>query len=165
MSGSNSFRGLTGAQSDIVEYWRSLRPPLGLPTRGQLDPGVLRAHLSSISMIQVEEQGSLRFRFAGSGLRAALGQDVSGKRLQDLSGASVDMLSLGITAAIERQAPVGGVIERTRDRQVWLRLPFSGSDGEGLVILCHDVLVREELSQPSGRMSPGMSATRTSLAA
>ncbi len=166
MFGSKAFCGLTKSQNEIVRYWRSICSPGELPARDCLDPGALRAYLSAISMIQVGADGAFRFRLVGSGLRAVFGRDVGGQVLGSLTGASADMFSLGLEATIERQAPVGGITGRANEQQAWLRLPFAGAPGEGMVILCHDELLRQRVETGSqGQWSSTLSHSESGIAA
>ena len=48
-----------------------------------------------------------------------------------------------VKAALERGAPVGGMIEQEDGRMhAWTRLPLAGPDGQLTQVLCHDELVR-----------------------
>lgn len=137
---STGFTGLTDAQASIVKYWRSQAVGAHVPNRNDIDPGILRAHLAAISIVEVEASGGVRFRIAGSGLRSVLGQDMRGRLLSEVTGEAADMWSLGLTSVLERGLPVGGIIDRANDRHSWLRLPLSGPTGAAMV-LCHDVLI------------------------
>ncbi|MCF6328538.1 MAG: PAS domain-containing protein [Henriciella sp.] len=137
---SNSFSGLTKAQTAIISYWRSKRFGSQLPNRESIDPGVLRSHLAAISIVEIEPAGDVRFRLAGSEVRAVFGQEMRGRRLQEFTGPVADMWSLGLTAVLDKRAPVGGIITRANDRHAWLRLPLEPGNGKRLV-LCHDMLL------------------------
>lgn len=151
---STHFVGMTDAQRDIVQHWGSKRQDGYAPRRQDIDPGVLCRHLDSISVVEMDSKGALRFRIAGTKMRAILGQDVRGQFLSDLSGAAADMFALGLTAAVNRQGPVGGIIARKRDRHAWLRLPmFSGITGQAM-ILCHDALLPLERVSGDGGYAP-----------
>ncbi len=137
---SNSFSGRTKAQTAIISYWRSKCLGGQLPNRENIDPGVLRSHLAAISIVEIEPTGSVRFRLAGSEVRAVFGQEMRGRRLQEFTGPVADMWSLGLTAVLDKGAPVGGIIARANDRHAWLRLPLQTANGKSL-ILCHDMLL------------------------
>ena len=124
-----------------------------MPGKGDIDPGVLKAHLASISMIEVDYRGEARFRIVGSGLRGILGGEMRGRLLSELEPDKADMWSLGLMAAIDRVEPVGGVIDRGTDRHAWLRLPLASSGATSLV-LCHDV----NMAHPTTETSPDISA-------
>lgn len=64
----------------IVQYWRSIFPPNGLPGRQHLDPRAIPALLSNIWMIDVV-RFPLRFRFRllGTSIVDYAGEDNTGK--------------------------------------------------------------------------------------
>lgn len=159
---SMGFQGLTDAQSEIIAYWNNCTKGAGIPRRKDIDPGALRAHLAAISIVELEPSGDVRFRIAGSGLRDIFGKEMRGQRLSDLSSDVADMWSLGLAAAIERNVPTGGMIDRTRDKHTWLRLPLYQADGP-MAILCHDVLFQKTVRADEPRK--GFSNTATTLAA
>ena len=137
---SNSFSGLTKAQTAIISHWRTKRLYNRLPTRDDIDPGALVSHLAAISIVEIEADGGVRFRLAGSEVRAVFGAEMRGRRLGEFSGDAADMWALGLTAVLDRRAPVGGIIQRPHDRHAWLRLPLESSCGACLV-LCHDMVI------------------------
>ena len=137
---SNRFSGLTKTQTVIISYWRSKCLGAQLPKREDIDPGVLRSHLSAISIVEIEPAGDIRFRLAGSEVRAVFGQEMRGRSLQEFKGPVADMWALGLTAVQDKSAPVGGLIKRVNDCHAWLRLPLQAANGKGLV-LCHDMLL------------------------
>ena len=137
---SNTFLGLTEAQSAIISHWHGKCQGGRLPMRGDIDPGELRSHLAAISIVEIEPDGGIRFRIAGSEVRSIFGREMRGRRLHECHGPEVDMWALGLTAALDRRAPVGGVIERSVDCHTWLRLPLEVQSGTVLV-LCHDMIM------------------------
>ena len=144
---SKGFAGLTEAQTELVQHWRTCHREGVLPTRACLDPGAIKAHLSAISMIEVMETGRAKFRLAGSGLRELFGQEMRGRFLSDLDQTTFEMWSLGLARAFDLQQPIGGLIERETDSHAWLRLPLR-SEGAGALVLCHDALI------PNARLRP-----------
>lgn len=145
VSFSAGFQGLTESQSDLVEYWRSCCHTGRLPAREDLDLGAIRAHLAAISMVEIEPQGRVRFRLAGSGLRRILGREMRGRLVADLNQSVREMWELGLSSALEQARPVGGVIERETDCHAWLRLPLR-SQTAGPLVLCHDTLIPKKRS-------------------
>lgn len=135
------FRGLSRAQKEIIAHWEAVRGDRSLPGKNEIDPGALRAHLASISIIELGPHGEARFRIAGSGLRRMLGGEMRGRFLSELENDIAAMWSLGLDGAIRRAEPVGGIIERTRDRHAWLRLPLEAENGGRNLVMCHDVLL------------------------
>lgn len=147
---STEFAGFTPSQIELLKHWESCRHGLCLPKREDLDPGAIRAHLASISIVEVEPQGQVRFRLAGSGLREILGREMRGRCVSELDQTVSEMWSLGLAGALEQLRPVGGLIERDMDCHAWLRMPLHASHSRALV-LCHDTLVPKERSRQRHR--------------
>ncbi len=149
---STGFQGLTDAQSDLISYWRDSHIVGVPPAREALDPGAIRAHLSSISIVEIGRDGQARFRLAGSKLRQVFGCDMRGRSLTELEPGAFEMWSLGLSHVLEQQRPVGGLIERGFDTHAWLRLPLQGGPS-GALILCHDSLIPNARfnHEPSGQ--------------
>lgn len=157
------FRGLTSAQCSIVEYWESRRATETLPYRHHIDPGALRSHLSDISIVEIDPQGEVVFRVVGSGLRSVLGRNVQGHALSTLDGSVADMFTLGLSTALSRQLPAGGIIDRQNDRHAWLRLPLLDQKGGVSLVLCHDHLLKRsgsksDISYTISNIKPGIAA-------
>ena len=164
MNESNGFSGLTRAQEAIIAYWRSRCVDGQLPSRGDIDPGVLRSHLSAISIVEVEPDGAVRFRIAGSQVRAVFGQEMRGRCLDEFNSPAADMWSLGLTAVLERQQPVGGLIRRQHDYHAWLRLPLLPT-ARGRMILCHDMVISNACAEKEMNFSSLRSTPVASMAA
>lgn len=135
------FAGVTDAQDVLIRHWRSRRDTEGRVSRDHIDPGALRSALSCISIVEVDETGEGRFRIAGSRLREIFGVEVRGMSVAEIAGAHGECYALGLSAAIERGEPVGGIIESGGRIHVWLRLPMTGEDGTLNQVLCHDELL------------------------
>lgn len=146
---SNGFSGLTKAQSAIIKYWQSKRRGGAMPTRQDIDPGALRSHLAAISIVEVEPDGGVRFRLAGSEVRSVFGREMRGRRLDEFNDEAADMWSLGLNAVLDKRAPVGGIIQRPLDYHTWLRLPLDKS-GQSRLVLCHDIVVSKQLPDDDG---------------
>ena len=144
MKQSHAFSGQTLAQREIIAHWKSIRREGRLPLRAEINPGTLRAHLSSISMIEVDADGEARFRLIGSKLHSIFGGDMRGRNLSELASDKAAMWMLGLSSAINHGRPVGGIVNRAHDRHAWLRVPLdSGIYGKSLV-LCHDMLLSQD---------------------
>ena len=162
---STEFAGFTPSQIDLLKHWESCRHGLCLPRREDLDPGAIRAHLASIPIVEVEAQGQVRFRLAGSGLRDILGREMRGRCVDELGKTVSEMWSLGLSSALDQLRPVGGLIERDMDCHAWLRLPLHSSRSRALV-LCHDTLVpKERMRQDRRGESHSVQPHRHTLAA
>ena len=143
MTKQNVFKGVTDSQQKLIEYWCGLRDSHGLVRRESMDPGQFRAMLASISIVEFDRFGTGRFRIAGSRLREIFGMEARGRQIEDVLGDHGEAYCLGLAAALERGAPVGGMIEQEDGRMhAWTRLPLAGPDGQLTQVLCHDELVR-----------------------
>jgi len=140
MRQQNVFAGITAAQQQLIRHWQARRTKAGLVPRESLDPGALRSMLASISIVDMGPDGVGRFRIAGSRLRDIFGMEVRGRLVSEIAGAHGDCYALGLSAALERGEPVGGLIETGGRIHVWLRLPLAGEDGRLSLVLCHDEL-------------------------
>ncbi|MEM9055544.1 MAG: PAS domain-containing protein [Pseudomonadota bacterium] len=143
ISMSTGYNGLTEAQSTLIQHWHACCPKSRLPKREALDPGAIRSQLASLSMVEVTPAGTVRFRLAGSSLRQIFGREMRGRQLRELDPNIADMWSLGLSSALERRQPVGGIIHRETDCHAWLRLPLEATEG-GALVLCHDALLPKE---------------------
>lgn len=153
MRQQNVFAGITDAQEVLIQHWQSRRDGEGRVARDNIDPGALRSALACISIVELDEAGEGRFRIAGSRLREIFGVEVRGMRLAEIAGAHGECYALGLSAALERGEPVGGVIETGGRIHAWLRLPLVGDDGQLSQVLCHDELLASRRlirSQPQG---------------
>ncbi len=152
MSQKTVFQGVTIAQQALIDYWKQLRDPAGSVARDAIDPGALRSMLASISIVQFDESGDGRFRIAGSRLRDIFGMEARGRRVADVMGENGEAFALGLSVALERRAPVGGIMEQKDGIHAWLRLPLLDSTGQLTMVLCHDELLpsRRLLSSKGG---------------
>ena len=63
----------------MVDHWRSIHPPSGLPGRRHFDPVAIPKLLSNMGLIEVhDDPRRFRVRLYGTGLVAAIGQDLTG---------------------------------------------------------------------------------------
>lgn len=156
MTKQNVFKGVTAVQRSLVDYWCLLRESGDVPSRESIDPGHLRSVLASISIVEFDESGAGRFRIAGSRLRDLLGFEARGRSVEEVAGTAAETFALGLSAAIERAMPVGGVIESGEQLHAWLRLPLAGPDGRISQVLCHDEVLasRRLLTPPAGAAIP-----------
>ncbi len=158
------FRGLNSAQRDIIAHWQVVKGERDMPRKSDIDPGTLKSHLASISMIEVDYSGEARFRLVGTRLRQILGGEMRGRSLRELESDKAEMWSLGLIAAIERGRPTGGVINRKHDRHAWLRLPLDPGPAIARLVLCHDVLLSHD-ARDTGYPSSDPSPIRGPIAA
>mgnify|MGYP003650971066 CR=1 FL=1 len=141
------FSGITDAQRRIISYWNSLSEH-GLPARrSDIDPGALRNHLADITLIEVDGRGRKRLRIAGSRVRDLLGGEMRGCDVDDLTEETASMLMTGVESVLQRQQPVGGLIDCKTHKHAWLRLPVRSSRWDIQIVLCHDSLIRKDLKR------------------
>ena len=161
MTKAKVFKGVTDSQQKLIEYWCGLRDSRGSVRRDSMDPGQFRSMLASISIVEFDQAGNGRFRIAGSRLREIFGMEARGRQIEEVLGEHGEAYCLGLAAALERGAPVGGVIEQEDGRlHAWVRLPLAGPDGYLSQVLCHDELLRPRARKDApqagqGRMTGG----------
>lgn len=141
MSGKANFSGITEAQRLLINHWLDCHDASGLVPREAIDPGTVRSTLACLSIVEMDETGSGRFRIAGSRLRDIFGMDVRGRQVSEIAGTHGECYALGLAAAIERGVPVGGVMETGGRLHAWLRLPLADDAGHLTQVLCHDELI------------------------
>ena len=112
MTKAKVFKGVTDSQQKLIEYWCGLRDSRGSVRRDSMDPGQFRSMLASISIVEFDQAGNGRFRIAGSRLREIFGMEARGRQIEEVLGEHGEAYCLGLAAALERGAPVGGVIEQ-----------------------------------------------------
>jgi PAS domain len=142
------YAGVTEAQRLLIAHWLQCRTAEGLVPRDVFDPGTVRSTLASLSIVEISQTGEGRFRIAGSRLRDIFGMDVRGCCVADIAGAHGECYALGLTLAVERGMPVGGLIESGGRLHAWLRLPLADDCGAVTQVLCHDELVAHRVTLP-----------------
>lgn len=148
--------GLTGHE-DIIGYWSSLRRGDRLPGRRDIDPVLLKRHLPTISLTDVwRDPLDFRFRLAGTGLYPLYGQEITGRKLEDVYSPDAAAYWRGVLEAVAKSGrPNAGryqmrAPERGDRTLLWLRLPLA-SDGRTVdMVLGYDVIVGPPLSFLSG---------------
>ena len=138
--------GLILAHQQLIDIWQSSKEADALPQRNAFDPGRLRMHLGFMSMAEIEADGDVRYRFAGSRLRRFFGGDSRGRRLSSLQNEASTILGEGIAAAIYHQQPTHGETDLGQALHVWLRLPLAANNAYRLV-LCHDQFFEKSSAQ------------------
>lgn len=141
MTGQDGFKGITRAQSAVIECWQNKRCENGFVQRADIEPCQFGMQLASISVIEVKG-AEAKFRIAGSKLREIIGMEARGRTVDEVRGEAGDTFALGLDVVISSGQPVGGIIQTPRGRHAWLRLPLVGQDGRISQVLCHDELLR-----------------------
>lgn len=149
MTSQEDFAGIVAAQNEIIAHWKTARNGENLPGRSNIDPGVLRAHLGSISILEIDPEGTARFRLIGTRLRDILGSDMRGLCLEEASETAMEIWQTGLQHALESRRPVFGIEERGKAHHGWLRLPLAPLADGGALVLCHDVLLRRKSRERS----------------
>jgi hypothetical protein len=138
-----NFAGVTEAQRLLIAHWYACRSSDGLVARDAIDPGIVRSTLACLSVVEVNEDGEGRFRIAGSRLRDIFGMDVRGRRVAEIAGSHGECYALGLSSAVDRGMPVGGLIETAGLLlHAWLRLPVADEFGDLTMVICHDELIQ-----------------------
>ena len=140
------------AHEEILGYWRSRRDRGKLPGRAQIDPGDIKRHLPTISLIDVRPTDGValrdyRLRLAGTGLYGVYGGEITGKRLGDVYAADAAAYwRTELDQVVESRCPgVGFHSLAWRGAAhlsiLWLRLPLAGDGDRVDMILGYDVVV------------------------
>ena len=137
---------VTQGQREVFDYWLRSAGQRPMPARSDLDPlkvPRLLPHLGLIDLRDGVDQGL--FKLAGTRLRDIYGQEVTGKRIDEVfSGDRATYWRRIHRWVTEKGFPAHGVVRgptQGRDHVVlfWLRLPLSEDGGQVDRILCHDV--------------------------
>jgi len=134
-------------ERELFDYWLRSAGARRMPARSDLDPLKVPRLLPHLGLIDVRdgiERAS--FRLAGTRLRDVYGQEVTGKRVDEVfSGDCADYWRRIHGRVVEAGQPLHGVVRGPatgRDHIVlfWMRLPLSEDGGQVDRILCHDVV-------------------------
>ena len=140
----------------LYDYWRSCADARQMPSRGDIDPTLMRDCLPNISLIDIlDGLASAVVRLAGTRVRDVYGFELTGKCLGDLEwGENAEYWKSVYRRILDKAAPLQGAIQgpickREHITLFWPRLPLS-DDGERVnKILCYDVAVPVEDYRPS----------------
>ncbi|WP_026180606.1 PAS domain-containing protein [Henriciella marina] len=134
------------AQNEIVDYWTSRRGDALAPSRSDIDPGALRAHLGSISILALDGAGAATFRLVGTQLRQLIGADMRGKRLDELPDEFASIWQTGRGTFTKDNRPDQGIADLGDRHHAWLRLPLRAfeEDTAPALLLCHDIIRRKK---------------------
>jgi len=141
------------AHQEIYAYWASLRRAQSLPARRDIDPGALKRHLPTISLIDVQREPlDFRMRLAGTGLYDLFGREITGEALARVYPESeAEEWRQRLERVVRTRKPLlgaGALAWRDGGRlsTFWLRLPLA-ADGQTVdMILGFDAVAgsREE---------------------
>ncbi|MEZ5874529.1 MAG: PAS domain-containing protein [Hyphomicrobiales bacterium] len=145
---------VTQGQRELFDYWCQTAGERAMPARSDLDPlkaPRLLPHLGVIDLRDGVDQGL--FRLAGTRLRDIYGQEITGKRIdQVFSGDCSDYWGRIHGRVVQMGSPAHGVVRgpaEGRDHVIlfWLRLPLSEDGGRVDRILCHDIAAPTESAE------------------
>lgn len=139
------------AHEEFFAYWASLKAGKaggGLPARRHVDPGGIKRHLPTVSLIDVGVgPGDFRMRLAGTALYGVYGREITGKTLTEVynsNAADYWRLELGKVVA-SRKPSVGLHNLAWRGAShlsiLWLRLPLASNGRDVDMILGYDAVV------------------------
>jgi hypothetical protein len=148
MLSGHAFRAelVTPGQRELFDYWLQLAGQRPMPARSDLDPLKVPRLLPHLGLIDLRDGiDQALFRLAGTRLRDIYGQEITGKRLDEVfSGDCAAYWSRIHRRVMEKGLPAHGIVRgpaEGRDHVVlfWLRLPLSEDGTQVDRILCHDV--------------------------
>jgi hypothetical protein len=132
-------------QRELFDYWLRSADGRRMPSRSDLDPLKVPRLLPHIGLIDLRDGlAEAAFRLAGTRLHDIYGQEITGKRAEEIfSGESALYWRRIHGRVVERSVPLHGVVRgpaKGRDHVVlfWLRLPLSEDGGQVDRILCYD---------------------------
>tara|TARA_E500000318_G_scaffold55810_1_gene51850 strand:- start:19441 stop:20064 length:624 start_codon:yes stop_codon:yes gene_type:complete len=74
-------------QRALYEYWQAARGNAALPPKTTLDPVELpRQCLPSLAVVEPVEGNDFRIRIIGTGVRSAVGKDITGQQVSQIDG-------------------------------------------------------------------------------
>lgn len=144
------------AHEEIFAWWAARRANGRIPGRAHVDPGDLKRHLPTISLIDVkrrEGRRDYRLRLAGTGLYRVYGGEITGKTLDDVYAEGArDYWRGELDRVAETRRPQAGVHSfawrgAAHLQIMWLRLPLASDGQEVDMILGYDA--------PLGGHAPG----------
>ncbi len=130
----------------LYDYWLSCAETRQMPSRGDIDPTLMRECLPYICLIDIlDGLPNAVVRLAGTRVRDVYGFELTGKCLGDIEWGERGEYWQAVykrimdTAAPQQGAIQGPMCKREHITLFWLRLPLS-DDGERVnKILCYDV--------------------------
>ena len=149
MKSQQDLAGILAAQNEIIAHWQSAGREGSLPGRGDINPGLLRAHLGSISILERDRDGATRLRLVGTRLREMFGADMRGLSLSEAGDTAVSMWETGLQAAFQSERPGYGIEDLGKTHHGWLRLPLAPLTDGGALVLCHDIILRKKSRERS----------------
>jgi hypothetical protein len=150
---------VTQGQRELFDYWQRSAGRRPMPARSDLDPLEVPRLLPNIGLIDIRGGvGEASFRLAGTRLHEIYGQEITGKRVDDVfAGDAAEYWRRIHARVVDEGRPLHGVVRGPvpgRDHIIlfWLRLPLSEDGGRVDRILCHDAAAPNESDRASERI-------------
>ena len=144
-------------QTAIYDYWRSRCKNGGFPSRFDIEPEHITAHLPTVSLVDVTTakgpRGQItanrfRYRLAGTGFWKLFEDEIQGRYVDELPiGDRREYWHRILNNIVEKRRPMAGVTKPgtplgSHLAQFWIRMPLS-TDGTNIdTILGYDHLVK-----------------------
>ena len=139
-------------QQAVYDYWRSKCRAGRLPSRQDIDPMEIRAHLPMVSLIKVQKtatQPRFQCRLAGTGFWDLFESEIQGRYIDELPlrGDRHAYWQRVLSQVASNKRPTAGVTKPGTPlgahlAQFWIRLPLSGNGKDVDLILGYDHLVK-----------------------
>lgn len=139
------------AQQAIYDYWRSKCAAGRLPSRSDIDPVQIKAHLPMVSIIAVKKgaaQNRFQYRLVGTGFWDLFNDEVQGRYIDELPmGDRCQYWHRILNQVIGRGKPSAGVTRPGTPcgnhlAQFWIRMPLSDNGSDVNLILGFDQLIK-----------------------
>lgn len=141
-------------QTAIYDYWRSRCKNGNFPSRFDIEPEHLTAHLPTMSLLEVANPQTadaprrFRYRLAGTGFWSLFEDEIQGRHVDELPiGDRSTYWNRILGNIVDKRRPMAGVTKPgtplgSHLAQFWIRMPLS-TDGETVdMILGYDHLVK-----------------------
>ena len=122
--------------AELLTYWNENRGQRLMPSRADIDPLDLPAHLGNLCLVDVETDPlRLRYRLIGTTVTETMGRDVTGRNFDEIYDGEILRDSLAAYAwIVEHRAPLrmfGHALYSSKSHYLYeiLNLPLS-EDGE-----------------------------------
>lgn len=138
-------------QKAIYDYWRSRCKNGGFPSRFDIEPEHITAHLPTVTLLEISSRASApryKYRLAGTGYWPLFEEEIQGRYIDELPiGDRREYWHRILGKIVESRRPMAGVTRPGTPlgghlAQFWIRMPLS-SDGKTIdMILGYDHLVK-----------------------
>lgn len=145
-------------QTAIYDYWRSRCKNGSFPSRFDIEPEHITAHLPTVSLLEVRHKGHdaaprFNYRLAGTGFWKLFEDEIQGRYVDELPiGDRREYWQRILANIVDKRRPMAGVTKPGTPlgahlAQFWIRMPLS-SDGKNIdMILGYDHLVKLSAAQ------------------